>query len=262
MMRIRPAQIEAFASPFAQQFESASIAHIERGFPKHFGFLQENGARRVIQHGRERAEAYGLVDATSTLLYIDLTLLLGRGFDHDIQMPWAGSILTDPSLGAPPALDVIQPQPLVKAVRLHEYAIAYLDAVSGLNNEFIDDAQRALLHEEPVVRSRTVGKEFEQEVLERLRGVWPQKYHYIGDAVARELIRAGVEKMRRYGITTPTGAMFGIAAMYMLGASFDEDPLFSWATDALNERERDEVERTQLFYLNAMAYLKSWCALC
>ena len=259
-MLIRPAQIEAFASPDTPHFESSSIAHIKQSFPKHFGFLKEAGARAVVDHGRTRAKQYGLADANSVLLYIDLTLLLGRGFDEDIQLRWAASILNDPSSTPPPPLGVIQRQPPAKAERLHEYAMAYLDEVSGVNNEHIDEAQRRLLQEQPFVSAHSFA-EFEQEVLKRLQLIWPQKYKYLGDTTVLELIRAGVEKMRGYEMATPTGVLFGIVAMYMLGSGFDQDPLFSWAARTLNDRGLSPAERTQRFYEEGTQYLKSWCAL-
>jgi hypothetical protein len=259
---IRPAQIEAFASPYTQDFEPGAMAHIQVAFPKHYGFLQDDGARAVIAHGRDRAREYGLGDRRSTLLYIDFTLLLGRSFDEDPQLPWAAAILNDPSLGRQKPLDVIHTEPPVRAVRLHEYATAYLDLVSGLDNEFIDEAQRRLLHESPAVRAPHTDEVFEKEVLERLRILWPEKYEYIGEAAAVALTRSGVHKMRGYGFSAPAGAFFGVVAMYMLGSGFDEDPLFSWATAAIRDGDGTEKERAERFYEKGMQYLKSWCALC
>ena len=139
--------------------------------------------------------------------------------------------------------------------------MAYLDEVSGVNNEYIDQAQRTLLNQPPVVVSEHTSREFEQEVLDRLRIIWPQKYSYLKQATALELIRYGVETMRRYEISTPAGALIGIVAMYMLGSGFDHDPLFSWAGRILNDKGLSPPERTERLYQEGIDYLKSWCAL-
>ena len=261
MLRIRSEQIEVFASPDTPRFESSSIIHIKHAFPKHFSVLNESGAQAVVNHGRSRARRYGLNDAGAVLLYIDLTLLLGRNFDEDIQLPWAAAILNDQSLPGHARLDVVQPQPLVKAVRLHEYAMAYLDEVSGIENEHIDAAQRRLL-DQPFSVDAHGGEGFQQEALRRLSTIWPEKCNYLGPDTMLTLVRYGIERMQHYDIATPVGAFLGIVTMYMLGTGFDQDPLFPWAGRILNDKALRPSERTERLYEEGVTYLKRWCALC
>ena len=261
MLRIRPEQIEAFASPHTPHFESNSIIHIQRAFPKHYSVLSESGARDLVNHARTHARRYGLNDAAAVRLYIDLALLLGRSFDEDIQLPWAAAILNNQSLPGHARLDIIEPEPLLKSVRLHKYAMAYLDEVSGVDNEHIDEAQRRLLHE-PFSAAARDQDGLEQESLQRLSAIWPEKSNHLGPDRMRALVRYGVDKMHHYGIATPVGAFLGIVMTYMLGAGFDHDPLFPWAARVLTDQQLGPSERTEKLYEEGVGYLKMWCATC
>jgi hypothetical protein len=251
MLRIRPEQIEAFASPDTPHFESSAIIHIKRAFPKHFSVLQDSGALAVVNHARTHARRYGLNDADAVRL----------NFDQDVQLPWAAAILNDRSLPGHARLDVIEPQPLVKSVRLHEHAMAYLDEVSGVENEHIDAAQRRLL-DQPFSVAAQEETGLEQEALQRLSTIWPEKYNYLGPDGALTLVRYGIGRMQQYGVSTPLGAFLGIVTMYMLGTGFDQDPLFPWAGRILNDQQLNPSERTTRLYEEGITYLKMWCATC
>lgn len=250
MLLIRSEQMEAFSSPYTPLFEFTTKKHIKSEFPKHYVSLEKAGVQDVIDYGRARAKKYGFTDSTTALLYIDLTLLLGREFDEDIQLHWAARILKDASLT----------QPLVKAERLHEYAMAYLDEVSGVENEHIEQALETLLllYRLPFSSHKSDSEQFEQEVLDRLGFIWPQKLNYLKEATALELISRGVEKMRNYDISAPNGALIGIVAMYMLGSGFDRDPVFPWAGRILKNKDLSPSERTERLYNEGLNHLKTW----
>ncbi len=248
MLKIRNAQIAAFERADAPHFEPRTIQHLKEAFPKHCGFLGEDGLRTVIRYGIKQASAYGLTNQSGVGLFIDLMLLLGRGFDTDPQLRWAAEVLNDET----------RADQKEKAEHLFEKATAYLDQVSGPNNEFIDEAQRGILHAS--IEPPSHDARFEDEVADRLRHIWPQKYAYLGEAEARRFIEQGIGAAKRHGITDQSGFLVYIGLMYMLGSSFDTDPLFAWASEILNDDEEEQTEKIGRLYFEAINYLQQWCA--
>lgn len=249
-MRIRTTQIEAFESAEAAYFAPRMVQYLKEAFPKHCSFLGEDGIHEVIRYGIEQGRAYGFTQQSAVNLFIDLTLLLGRFFDTDVQMPWASEILIDQSFE----------DELTKAQRLHAAAIEYLNTVSGPANEYIDEAQRRLFHESIYI-STASSEEFTNEALIRLERIWPEKYHQIGEKNLRSLIQKGISAARTYNIESEPGTLMYIGMMYMLGSGFDRDPLFSWAHQVLNNREeQNETAGLERLHSEAINYLKQWCA--
>lgn len=251
MLQIRTEQIEALESAEVEYFAPRMVRHLKEGFPKHCSFLGEDGIHEVVRYGIEQGRAYGFTRQSAVNLFIDLTLLLGRFFHADVQMPWASEILTDRSFG----------DELTKDQRLHAAAIEYLNTVSGPDNEYIDAAQRRLLHEPIYIRTGSV-EGFTDEALMRLERIWPEKYDQVGEKRLRFLIQKGISTASTYNIKSEPGVLMYIGMMYMVGSGFDGDPLFSWAHRVLNDREeQDQAARVERLHSEAINYLKQWCAL-
>src|SRR5262245_21488043 len=237
---MRKEQMEAFERADAPHFEPRVTRHLKEAFPRHCEFLGEDGLHTVVHYGVKQASAYRLTNQSSVGLFIDLMLLLGRGFDTDLQLPWAAKILNDESIANQEK----------RADSLYEQATEYLDRVSGPNNEFIDEAQRRILHTSIDTSSRDA--RFEDETLSQLRHIWPQKYAYLGEIGARRLIQRGIETAKDYGITDESGFLVCIGLMYMLGSGFDTDPLFAWAGAILNDKEEDQTAKIGRLYFEAI----------
>ena len=247
-MIVRPEQMEKFASADSPQFEANAVLHVQENFPKHAGFLGENGVKDLVQYGRKQAAGYGFLSSAHVTLYIDLMLLLGRGFDSDPQLPWAASALTGK-----------KSKPDEKAEVLHQRAMDYLDLVSGPANEFIDAAQSRLLQEPLEIPSAPAA--FMKELTSRLKKVFPEKALYLGDDGLGELIRAAAAASGKYELSKPQGVMLFAGMMFLLGSSFDSDPLFGWATTILKDkRNASSDERIQHLHAAGISYLKQWCA--
>lgn len=250
MLQIRAKQIEVFESTGAAHFALRMVRHLKEAFPKHCGFLNEDAIHEVVRYGIEQGRLYGFTRQSPVNLFIDLTLLLGRFFHTDIQMPWASAILTDESFK----------DELTKAQRLHAAAIEYLNTVSGRDNEYIDAAQRRLLYEPIDIKTGSV-EYFTNDALVRLKRIWPEKYDWVGEKKLRSLIQQGISAARAYNIKSETGVLVYIGVMYMLGSGFDRDPLFSWAHRVLDDREeRDQAARAKRLHSEAINYLKQWRA--
>lgn len=250
MLRIRTEQLQAFESARAAYFAPRQVQHLKEAFPKHCRFLGEDGILDVVRYGIEQGHAYGFTQQSAVSLFIDLTLLLGRFFHSDVQLPWALAILTDRSFE----------DELTKAQQLHAAALEYLDTVSGYDNEYIDAAQRRLLHEPLHIKTGSVER-FINEALSRLRRIWPQKYDRVGENDLRVLIQKGIPTARAYALKSEPGVLLYIGLMYMLGSGFDRDPLFAWAQRVLNDpEEQNQAARVEKLYAEALTYLQYWCA--
>lgn len=245
-MIIRQQQIDTFEDTGSPHFEPRAVQHLKASFPRHGAFLGDAGVIGVVRYAVEQAAQYGIAKAQNVQLFADLTLLLGRFFDSDPQLPWAAAALNDSETTCQNR----------RSQRLHGEAMAYLNRVRGTKNEFIDKAQERLLTD-PVAPACG---EFGPAVLMQLQRMFPEKYLELGEAGARLLIAGGVERAARYGIETPRGRLLYIGLMYLLGAGFDRDPLFAWAGEALASGGT-EAERVSRLHESAVTYLKQWRAL-
>jgi hypothetical protein len=248
MLVIRKEQLETFQDASAPHFEAAAIQHLKEAFPKHCTQLGEGQLRPFVQYGRERAALYGITSQAGVSLFLDLTLLLGRGFDTDFQLPWAAEILKDSTL----------PDEQTRLSLLHSRAMGYLDTVSGPDNEFIDEAQRRIGVE--TLERPSGGESFETYMLERLRAVFPQKSDYVGDEILKTLLAHAVQAARQYGLKTEQGVIVLTGLFFMLGASFDTDPVFASINSVLHDASAgDRYARSQLLHQRSLEYLKRWC---
>jgi hypothetical protein len=98
LLRVRAEQMVALESSPRGVFERWVEAHLERCFPDHCSRLRgDSGVRDFIAHGIERARVHGITSQREVCKYIDLMVTLGRDFDTDLALSWAGEILRDPA---------------------------------------------------------------------------------------------------------------------------------------------------------------------
>jgi len=103
MLRIRKEQYDSLVQQAVRDFENRMYAHVTKVFPDECKALGEEGVRRSIKEGIERAARYGIEVEQDVARYIDLMFILGHGFDKDAELPWAGEILEDRNLSDPTA---------------------------------------------------------------------------------------------------------------------------------------------------------------
>jgi hypothetical protein len=250
MLTIRREQLEMFEKADSPEFERQMIRHVQEAFPKHCRFLDEQAIREVVRYGVGHASAQGFIKRGPVALCIDLSLLLGRDFDSDPQLPWAREII----------LDSVYDDELQRAQRLHAVAMDYLEAVSGPDNEFIDAAQRRVLHEQVQVEIESPA-ELVTEICTRLQRLWPEKYRQLREDAGRSLIQLGVEKASSYGMKSDAGTLLMVGMMYLLGSGFDHDPMFAWlGPDLLDSGLHPPEVKIARVHTAALGYLRQWCA--
>lgn len=120
-MKILRVQQEAFRKALFEEFGRRVAVHLRRFFPTACRALGEEGLSELIQDGVAQATCHGLHRERDVTLYLNLMMLLGRGFERDPAFVWARSILTDPTL----------PEPERRIRRLYRTAIEWMKTHRG-----------------------------------------------------------------------------------------------------------------------------------
>ena len=85
--------MEVFSKGSARRFEDRMLVHLMKFFPEQCHALGEPKLRDTIRYGVQRAKSYQIEAERDVCKYIDLMTVLGRDFDTDEDLPWAGRIL-------------------------------------------------------------------------------------------------------------------------------------------------------------------------
>jgi len=102
---IRRQQMEVFIRAEQEKFERRMLEELKQNWPDQFKRRGEEGARKSIRTGIDRAEMYGLTLEGHVSVYINLMWLYGDGFDEDPQHGWAPPILEASGLDAQTKVD-------------------------------------------------------------------------------------------------------------------------------------------------------------
>lgn len=100
-------------------------------------------------------------------------------------------------------------------------------------------------------------RNFEDEMVQHIKQFTPRQFKSIGEGGIRQVIRAGIERAKTYGLTNRGPVRFYIELMFMLGSDFDTDPQYSWADEILNDLGIvDQMARAERLYDEAMNYIR------
>jgi hypothetical protein len=250
VLKIRWEQMEVFDRAVLKDFEDQTLEHLKKGFPKHCRLLGEENLRKKVRQGFERARSYGLSSQNGLRLFVELTFLLGSGFDTDPQLPWAAEILKDTASDQ-----------AARVERLHQKSMEYLEKVCGPNNEHID-AVLARLRTEPLqgFSQSGIGR-FEDYMVRRFWLLSPEKCRYIGEGCLRGLIQSGLDAARGYGLLNELGVTAYLGLMFILGSDFAGDLQYGFAQEVLSDQSlADPAQKANRLYAEALAYLDRWNA--
>ncbi len=98
---IRPPQMAAFDRLAREGVMDQLCDHLQRHLPDRCAELGQRETRRLVDLGMDRAAAHGLTMEQDVSSYINLMFVLGRDFDSDPALAWAGKILRDPQVEDP-----------------------------------------------------------------------------------------------------------------------------------------------------------------
>lgn len=254
MLVISGNQMKTFEQAAVWNFENRLLAHLEEFFPKHCAILGEDEMRKVVRLGLKRAEAYGLISQRDLHLYMGLMMMLGSRFDQDPQLPWAAKILIDENIA----------DPNIRADRLYDRAMVYLNQAAGKDSQYLDRALRKT-REFPVSALSRTGEDklisFGDYMLKLLYRLFFEKYEAVGEANIRQMVRQGYQAARSYNLTDEPGMATYICLMFLLGSGFDLDPQYPWADVVLNDAAlADSTQKGELLHQAAMTHLEKWLA--
>ena len=91
MLKIRSAQLDALAAPFAEDFVRRACAQVEAQFPDAVTQLGADGTREAVRRAIDRADVHELTRDGDVLGFVTLTFAFGR--DFDTNLPWAAAVL-------------------------------------------------------------------------------------------------------------------------------------------------------------------------
>jgi hypothetical protein len=246
MLKIRTAQFEAFEQAFLKQFEDEMVRGLREFSPEHARGVGEEGLRKVIRRGIERAKRYGFALRGSVRFYIELMIQYGCDFDTDPVLPWATQELQKPSEEAE----------LDRADRLHATAMDYRRAVIGNQYEVEIAAIRRLLAKPGGYWLHDGLSPRELEV--RLQEVHPAKCERAGQAGLLAVIAKGREAARQERLAEDTGGTVMTALMFAFGHGVRTDPQDQWVAAVLAETAGQPARiRTEKLGMRMLAYLSA-----
>jgi hypothetical protein len=91
-------------------------SHVREYFPEECSKLTAAEVRKTIRDGMAKARRHGFSDDADVCRFIDISVVLGAGFDVDPELSWAAALLNDPQLT----------EPGIRMDMLFEAACAYL----------------------------------------------------------------------------------------------------------------------------------------
>jgi hypothetical protein len=208
-----------------QGFADYMLGHLKKHFPVHCRLLGDDKLPVFVEWGIGTAISHHFFDRSQCCLYIDLMVMLGSGFDSDIQLPWANEILGKEMNGPDARIDL-----------LYKTAMNYLDAVVGKSYVFplVQMEQLAAMPVNPETGEIPDGS-FSQELLPDLFDFWTPKYRVAGKQALQQLIINAVEKAASYGFRGQNSIAWLVLLQFLFGHNIDSDPLYPWVKEFLGQ---------------------------
>jgi hypothetical protein len=251
MLKIRKEQMVELGKVSLGNFENGMVEHVKRFFPKYHDVMGDPAVRKTIRYGIDRAEAYGFTTERDVCQYINLMFLLGSDFDTDTRLPGLAAIFGDTSMK----------EHGERMDRAYDAAMEFLDDVAGVENEHAGQALRSVRGFPFEEISPSATGTAEDRIDRALGRIWPRKHARLGRASVRALVREGMDRARRHGVTGDRGAAVYIAFMFLAGSGFDRDPQFPWAEAILTDKSLpDPSAKVYLLHKEMMAFIDKWLA--
>ena len=215
---IRNAQMDALRDSREAECIAGLELCLRESFPRDVARLRSEELHTVVRLGMERSRSHGGVTAQDMYLYLALMFMLGSYFDEDPQLAWAQELLArGRSIEA-----------------LHAQTLHYLNDVAGRENEHLIKALARIRKLDLPMFPDAGAPDFESRMLASLRAVYPTKFDAQSEAANQELVHLGRSLAARHSMPG-AGAALMAGMAFLLGASFDRDPLHPWIQDALHE---------------------------
>lgn len=248
MLQIRAQQFESFESVAHSQFEELMLAHLKEFAPTHAEGVGEEGLRRLIRLGLQRASTYGFTVRGAVRFYIEMMVMFGSDFDTDPLLHWANRGLRRPG-----------PSQLARADALHVATMQYRERVIGPKFEVEAAAIKRLV--QVPVKDWLAGDHSDAGIETRMRAVYPEKCNEAEPSAVRTVIARGRKSAERERLPTHTGGTVFSALMLAFGHGCVTDPQFPWIAKNLKEtQDQPGDQRVEKLATRAIAYLSAGLA--
>jgi hypothetical protein len=105
--KITDAHLQAFSHQQNKRFEDEMIAYFRQHYPQESAELGEDGLRKLISEGVEKAKTYYIYREVDVARYLQFRVAIRQDFDDCRELPWVHEILTSERLLAPDKLEQI-----------------------------------------------------------------------------------------------------------------------------------------------------------
>jgi hypothetical protein len=247
MLLIRNEQLEVFKQAAAAQSAEELTGMLCERYPIHCQVAGKPALKSLVDAGIGRAVALGLEKRGEVQTYVELSLLLGYDFENDPQIPWAGNTLRRQD--AAPVVEKLE--------QVYTKAIDFLNQVAGTGGANMDQTLRVIENASVETLIPSPSPDFRDQLLQTLRGVFPQKADTLGLSKLNALVDQGKNRAEALGMMTPFGHGLCVWLAFLLGSGFADDPLFPWVGQVLASASPPESREHHLAH-EAKAYLGRW----
>jgi hypothetical protein len=248
LLIVRSEQVRILGHIGRASFEAQLANHFFRHYPNECRGVGREQVLKLVRSGIDRAFVHGYTKQREVGLYINLMMILGSGFDRDPQIPWAGRQLNDGAIED--SFERIQ--------RIFQSTIKYLEDCFGPKNGEMLRTLVRLRDSSLSSAPQSEGLQLRTDLRNLLKFLAPRKFAVDGEDAVRELIEESFDRAIDYRMTQPCGVSVLACLMFLLGARFDNDPMYPWAGTILRGRTGSgEDTRASDLHAAAMRYVES-----
>lgn len=220
-MIIRSEQMKVFENVALRRFEDEMVEHCQAFSPQLCAVLGEAALREAIGGMMMRAESYGFTLRGTIRLYIEMSFMLGSGFDTDPQFPVLGEHLH------------AKDDQMIRADRIYEAAVLYNSHVTGEGGGNVHRALRKLYN---IVRSpdEISPDLLGTKVIEEMHHIFPEKASFLGDDILTTLIHRAEAEAELWDFTAPKSKAMMAVLMFFFGHGCTVDKLYPWIQSTLS----------------------------
>ena len=227
-----------------RRFRQEMLEHSKAFAPELCDVIGDRQVQAANAAALERARGYGFSNCGPLRLFIELTLLLGSGFD------------TDPQYATIAAPLICEGDEMERAEQIHLRYLSYYHQVTGVDGENVDQSleRLLLLSTAHIDFSLSFGLSW---ICEDLRHVFPEKVAYMGETAAELLLSEAYTASREHHLTSGRGESLMTALMFTFGHHCHTDMLYPWIDRTLSDPMiKDADARTDRLERKAMTWLR------
>lgn len=222
MLSLNAEQMRAVELAQAENFASDLARHLAVFAPLQAASMGPAAVLRLAQDGLQRASVHGFTLRGPARFYVELMFMFGSAFDTDPQYEaWVWPQLNNPGTDE-----------LVRADRLHQAAVHYVEQTSGPGHVYERQALERLRRASFEDLAAYAGGP-SRSLVPVLGAFHPEKLHCVGEEALARLARSAYANAELRG---PDWALLGpllAGLMFTFGHGCATDPQFPWIAKAL-----------------------------